>query len=119
MVDVTVAVGLRWSPGFEDRTCRRQVNAERLGVAPVFVRQAMGPQRLNIAVDGNADCGVEVFQSRILDHLLARGQDELDLRRVYDVYLRQPLPVAFDDHRETADRKSTRLNSSHYCASRM
>src|SRR3546814_19128885 len=43
MVDVTVAVGLRWSPGFEDRTCRRQVKAERLGVAPVFVRQARGP----------------------------------------------------------------------------
>src|SRR3546814_18116694 len=55
-----------------------------------------------MAVDGNADCGAEVFQSRILDHLLARGQDEVDLRRVYDVYLRRPLPVAFDDHRETA-----------------
>lgn len=74
MVEVAVAVGLRWSPGFEDRTCRRQVNAERLGVAPACVRQAMGPQRLNMAVDGNADCGAEVFQSRILDHFLARGK---------------------------------------------
>src|SRR3546814_16982367 len=55
-----------------------------------------------MAVDGNADCGAEVFQSRILDHLLARGQDEVDLRRVHDVYLRRPLPVAFAAHRETA-----------------
>src|SRR3546814_9999731 len=62
----------------------------------------MVPQRRKMAVDGKEDCGAAFFQSRIVDHLLAGGQDEVDFRRVYDVYLRQPLPVAFDDHRETA-----------------
>src|SRR3546814_16323326 len=62
----------------------------------------MVPQRRKMAVDGKEDCGAAFFQSRIVDHLLAGGQDEVDFRRVYDVYLRRPLPVAFDDHRETA-----------------
>src|SRR3546814_4009953 len=55
-----------------------------------------------MAVDGHLDWWSYVLQSLILDHLLARGQGDVYLRRVYDVYLRRPLPAAFDDHRETA-----------------
>src|SRR3546814_11758356 len=62
----------------------------------------MVPQRRKMAVDGKEDCGAAFFQSRIVDHLLAGGQDEVDFRRVYDVSLRRPLPVAFDYHREPA-----------------
>src|SRR3546814_11741775 len=72
------------------------------------------------------DRAIETFRRQPAGHVLALPQEEHQQQRQIEQRIDAERPLGADrdhhqaaDRRAEADRKSTRLNSSHYCASRM
>src|SRR3546814_1502802 len=87
------------APHFVHRLETRRAVAEESGAVAVFGRQIMDERD---AIRGE---GVDMRQALRDREFAGRGRDD---RKAH-----------VDDMQRALDRKSTRLNSSHYCASRM